>query len=206
MSGGPDARTLAFYDANAADYADWSGPASPRGYLRKFISLLPEGGAALDFGCGSGWAAAEMRDAGLRVRAVDGAAKLAAEAKARHGIAVETTTFDAFEADAEFDGVWASFSLLHLPRAAMPGTLAKLRRALKPGGLLYVGLKGGEGDTRDRLGRFYALYGAEEIRRLVAAAGFRDIDLRERSASGYDGAESPILHLFARAPEEPADG
>ncbi len=91
--GRPDPETLRFYEDNAADYAEWSDPASPRGYLRKFISVLPEGGAALDLGCGSGWAAAEMRDAGLAVTAMDASPKLATEARARHGLEVEVADF-----------------------------------------------------------------------------------------------------------------
>ena len=35
-------------------------------------SALPAGGDVLDFGCGSGWAAAHLRDAGFQVSAIDG--------------------------------------------------------------------------------------------------------------------------------------
>lgn len=206
--GRPDPETLRFYDANAAEYAAWSGPASPQEHLRKFISLLPPGGAALDLGCGSGWAAAAMRDAGLETTAMDASRRLAAEARAQHGIEVETAEFASLADVARFDGVWASFSLLHAPREAMPGHLARIRRALKPGGLVYVGMKGGQGDMRDRHGRFYALYEAGELLRLIGEAGFHDADLAEQPGAGYDGVESPNLHLFARTPSttEPADG
>ena len=203
---GADERTLAFYDENAEDYAQWSGPASPRGYLRKFMSLLPPDARVLDLGCGSGWASADMRDAGLTVASMDGSARMADEARRRHGIDVRVARFDALDDVAAYDGVWASFSLLHAPRAEMPANLARIRAALRPGGRLYVGLKEGEGEMRDTLGRFYALYRADELRALLDAAGFDEIEIRERASTGFDGTPSPILHGFARRRADDASG
>lgn len=97
--------------------------------------------------------------------------------------------------------MWASFSLLHAPRAAFPGHLARIFRALRPDGAFYVGLKGGSGEHRDALGRFYAHFGLEELRALLSAAGFERIDAREYAAEpGYDGAATPMLHCIARKP------
>ena len=54
--------------------------------------------------------------------------------------------FDELDAVARYDGIWANFSLLHAPRAEMPGNLARISRALRPGGWLHLGLKLGQGD------------------------------------------------------------
>ena len=51
-----------------------------------------------------------------------------------------------------FDGIWASASLLHVPRSELPQVAEKFRRALKPHGVSYVSFKHGAQDhsTHDR--------------------------------------------------------
>lgn len=192
-----DGPTLGFYDRESAAYAEWSAPEeSP--WLAGFIAMTPEDGRLLDYGCGGGWAAARMLAAGRRVDAFDGSARLAEEASRRAGINVRVMRFESLDAEARYDGVWASFCLLHAPRAAMPGNLARIARALKPGGAFYLGLKRGAGEARDTLGRFYVYYEAEEIRALLAAAGFTAIDLREATGESYSGDPDREMHLYSR--------
>jgi hypothetical protein len=45
-----------------------------------------------------------------------------------------------------FDGIWCCASLLHVPLVAMPATLDRLWRGLRPGGTLYVSFKHGTGE------------------------------------------------------------
>jgi hypothetical protein len=46
-----------------------------------------------------------------------------------------------------FDGIWASFSLLHTPKAEHSRHIGAMARALRPGGYLYLGMKLGEGEA-----------------------------------------------------------
>jgi SAM-dependent methyltransferase len=195
---GADPQTLAFYDGEAAVYAGYAADEAELGRLAEFAALLAPGAAVLDFGCGSGWAAAELTRRGFRVSALDGSAGLAAEARARYGIEVRVARFDAFDDVALYDGVWASFSLLHDSREAMPGHLARLYRALRPGGWLYLGLKEGAGTRRDRLGRRYTYYTRPEIERLLRAAGFPEPETVITQGEGYDGSRTGLLHILAR--------
>ncbi|TCO69970.1 class I SAM-dependent methyltransferase [Rhodovulum euryhalinum] len=194
----PDAQTLAVYAARARDYSELHhGPDTAR-RLAAFISALPPGGAALDLGCGPGWAAAAMRAAGLNVTAVDASPEMAQVARDRHGIEVVVAPFTALDAEGALDGIWAHFSLLHAPRAALPGHLAAIRRALRPGGRLALALKLGEGEGRDRLGRLYTYVGRGELTGLVTAAGFA-IEAEEVAATmGFDGTECESVFLTAR--------
>lgn len=194
MSGDDD--TLKFYDGEAAQYAEWSPPPSPYPWLEKFLSKAPAG-RILDFGCGGGWAAARMIEAGREADALDGSAELAAEAKRIYGLNVTVARFDEFAAKAEYAAIWAHFSLLHDAKANMPGHLRHLHDALTGEGLLYLGLKAGEGEQRDRLGRFYAFYEMDELSDMLAEAGFVNIDIRGRTGSGFDGGESRLWHVFA---------
>ena len=194
-----DRETLAFYSDKAADYAEFVGDSAHSAELTRFIEALPPGATALDFGCGHGWAAAQMLDAGLEVTAIDGSEGLAVEAQARYGIDVSVMTFDAFEAEAAFDGIWASFSLLHDTSAAMPGHLARFHRAARPGGVLYLGLKEGEGEARDTHGRRYTYFAEPEMRDALAANGWGEIEITRDAQPGMAGKVEPCLHIFARA-------
>ncbi|MEM1275879.1 MAG: class I SAM-dependent methyltransferase [Pseudomonadota bacterium] len=194
-----DRETIAFYSDQASDYAEFVGDSAQSAELTRFIQALTPGATALDFGCGHGWAAAGMRDAGFEVTAIDASAGFVAEAKARYGIDVDVMTFDRFEAEAAFDGLWVSFSLLHDPRAALLGHLTRLRRAARPNALLYLGLKEGEGEQRDTHGRLYTYFGEDELRDALAKTGWGEIDLTRVMLKGMAGSDEPCLHIFARA-------
>ncbi|KIC48277.1 class I SAM-dependent methyltransferase, partial [Leisingera sp. ANG-S] len=114
-----DDRTISVYDDRAADYAElFTGRTDPgeEADFQAFTARLPEGGTLLDLGCGPGHWAARFRDAGFRVAALDASPEMAEAARAAYGIEVITAGFHALDAEAVFDGIWAYFSLLHVPR------------------------------------------------------------------------------------------
>lgn len=194
MSG--DKATLDFYDDEAPVYAPWSTPKSPLPWLEKFLSLAPDSGRMLDYGCGGGWAAMRMLEAGYEVDAFDGSAGLAKEAADLTGLDVKVHRFEDFDAKDRYEGIWASFCLLHVPRAEMPANLARIYAALKPGGVFYLGLKAGSGEKRDSLGRFYSYFEPEYITDLLAKAGFTTPQIRLRDGDGYDGKAEKSMHIF----------
>jgi SAM-dependent methyltransferase len=195
MSG--DEATLDFYTREAAAYADYTSQEKRSPLLVRFAEFLPAGGDVLDFGCGSGWGANRFNEMGFRAVGFDGSEGLAAEARERYGVDVTVGRFDSFDAEAAYDGIWASFCLLHDTRAAMPGHLVRLHRALRPGGALYVGLKQGEGESRDSLGRLYTYFGADEMTGYLTDAGFGRIEIETDQTTGYDGADVISMHIFA---------
>lgn len=196
-----DRETLEVYDARAAEYAQAFGKDhSNDPALRAFVAGLPRGGRVLDLGCGPGAWARAMLAAGLEVEAVDASAAMVAEASRVPGLSVRQARFDEIDAEARYDGIWANFSLLHAPRDAMPGHLAALHLALKPGGLLHVGLKEGEGSRRDTLGRFYTYWTVPELTALLEDLGMAVFDLRHGADKGLDGAVAPWFTLTARKP------
>ncbi|WP_340108369.1 class I SAM-dependent DNA methyltransferase [Pikeienuella sp. HZG-20] len=197
---GPDAdeATLGFYDREGAAYATWSAPSGDHVWLERFISLTPPEGKLLDFGCGGGWATKRMLDLGRRVDAFDGSAALAEEASKLTGINVKVMRFEGLNEAARYAGVWASFCLLHAPRRAMPGHLRRIARALVPGGVFYLGLKRGAGEARDRFGRLYTYFEPEEIRALLAEAGFEAVEIDETEDAAYGGGSETAMHIFSR--------
>lgn len=194
-----DSRTIGVYDARARDYAARFASAQPDRHLRAFIEALPKGARVLDLGCGPGHASAHMRAAGLRPDPVDASAAMVRLAIERHRLPARLASFDDIDDVAAYDGVWANFSLLHAPRRDLPRHLAALHRALKPGGLLHLGMKTGSGERRDGLGRFYSYYAVAELAALLGAAGFAVVAQEEGRERGLAGTEDPFVILHAHA-------
>ncbi|MCG6902695.1 MAG: class I SAM-dependent methyltransferase [Rhodobacter sp.] len=193
-----DDQTIGVYDAQVATYNDVVANSSDP-QLAVFLAGLPDGAEVLDLGCGPGHCAAQMRDLGFRVTATDASREMAGFAHETFGLDVQVQTFADLDAVAAFDGVWASFSLLHAPKAEMPAHLAAIHRALRPGGLLWLGLKTGTGESRDRIGRFYAYYSDTEISGLLADAGFTVTGRTTGEGTGLDGSIWPWIVLGAHA-------
>lgn len=192
-----DRTTLAVYGQKVDDYARMTRRTATDARLAAFIACLPRGGHVLDLGCGPGIAAAEMARHGLRVLATDAAPEMVALAQGHPGVTARCEDFDAIAGDALHDGIWASFSLLHAPRAAMPRHLAALSRALKPGGQFWIGMKTGTGVRRDALGRIYTYYPAAELDRLLLAAGLIPRQNWTGADPGLDGIVAPWIVIAA---------
>ena len=203
MNDGPrwsDDQTLAFYDREAEAYAGRRGLEEKR-HLTDFLDRVPAGGAILDLGCGGGQDSQVMLARGFDVTPLDGSAGLAAVAERRLGRAVRVMRFEDLEDVAAFDAVWANASLLHVPITGLADILARVRRALRPGGLFYAGYKAGQGDGRDRLGRYYNFPSRGELERIYGLAGpWADLQVQEAPGGGYDGEPRTWLHLTAVRP------
>jgi SAM-dependent methyltransferase len=192
-----DARTLGVYAAEAARYAGLTPTRREKDSLDSFLARLPEGAHVLDLGCGPGHQAARMQAAGFRVTAWDACAEFVAATR-KKGLPAEQRSFDDLQATALFEAVWASFSLLHAPRADLGSHLAAIARAVRPGGWLFLGMKLGEGEGRDGLGRFYTYVTAEELDNLVRAAGFTPVETAEDKARGLAGTVDPFILMTCR--------
>lgn len=193
-----DQETLAVYADYAADYAKRFAQDKPDVHLRKFMSALPTEARVLDLGCGTGRTTAFMARAGIDVEGWDASPEMAAVALADHELTIRIATFDDLEAIADYDGIFANFSLLHAPKSEMPDILARISRALKPGGHLHIGLKMGTGEARDKLGRFYAYYSDPEITGLLNDVGLPSIDRSYGADIGLDGEPAPWIILLAQ--------
>lgn len=199
MAGGAhDPRTLAFYDREAATYAARNRRArSPE--LMSFLGLLEPGARILELGCGGGDDARVMLNEGFDVTPTDGSPGLAAVAEALLERPVKVMLFDELEEVAAYDAVWANACLLHAPEAALPAILARVHRALRPGGLFRASYKAGDGGDRDSLGRYYNFPTSETLRAAYGEAGtWADLDLREARGGGYDKVERTWLLVTAR--------
>lgn len=162
---------LGYYDQNAKAYAErtWSMDMSEE--RRRFLAALPEGGAILDAGCGSGRDTLAFKNAGYPVAAFDGSAALVAEASQRTGLPVQHLRYDQFEEEARFDGVWACSSLVHLNDDDFRDTLRRFRRAMRPMGTFFLCMKEGKGMRTDAAGRPFNDFTKDRLRTFLRQEG-----------------------------------
>ncbi|WP_375688664.1 class I SAM-dependent methyltransferase [Pseudooceanicola sp. LIPI14-2-Ac024] len=194
-----DDDTLRFYADTAETYVS-SGKGGVSRHLEDFVAALPPGAKVLELGCGGGRDARAMIAAGHDVDATDGTPEIAAKAEALIGRPVRVLRFEDLDATAAYDAVWANASLLHVPRAALPGVLARVHAALRPGGLHMASFKGGGAEGRDRHGRYFNYLSADEILTAYRQSGAWEVEwLREHVGGGYDpGVLGPWIAVLLR--------
>ncbi|MFS8148701.1 class I SAM-dependent methyltransferase [Rhizobium sp. BR 249] len=193
----PNETTSAFYRENAEIYANRTRDL-PKDELDAFLARLAPGAAILELGCGGGQDSAYMLSQGFDVTPTDGSAELARQAEARIGRPVKVMLFQDLDAENAYDGAWAHASLLHVPRPELPDVFARIRRALRPGGLLHATFKAGDAEGHDGLGRYYNYPSADWLSDLLTKGGWRDIAIGERDGGGFDGKPTRWLTVSAR--------
>ncbi|WP_436925071.1 class I SAM-dependent methyltransferase [Halosimplex amylolyticum] len=144
----------------------------------------------LDVGCGPGWESAAFAEAGFEPVSFDLTASFLEQADERvpEATVVRGDMRALPFADASFDGLWACASLLHVPEAEVPATLAEFERVLVDGGVVLVSLKRSDAaDDRDRENpydsdeRHFERYEPETVTDLFEDAGFavRSVDTND---------------------------
>lgn len=187
--------TIGFYDANATRYA---ADGSVNRKLGRFLDQCKTGGTILELGTGSGRDARAMLDAGYVVDATDGSAELAAIASGVLGQPVRVLRFEELDAVAAYDGIYASASLLHVPRDGLPDVLDRIWTALKPGGVVWASFKAGNAEGLDELGRYYNYFSAGELVQLWNSVGrWSAVSVESWLGSGFDGKPTDWVAMTA---------
>ncbi len=199
--------TAAAYDRLAAEYATRWGNMRLEQALNAFSYHLGGRRRVLDLGCGPGHNLDFLQKLGCHVVGLDLSSGMLAQARQRTPAALllRADMRRLPLAAACFDGVWASASLLHLPRSDMPATLAGIARCLLPGGVLYLSLKKGEGEEvvggEDAPRLLFTYYQPAQAETLLVRAGFRVLE----QWISADSAGRPRLWLNYLAELPPVD-
>lgn len=185
MTAGRDAvaRTVAAYDRIAGEYlARWRDRRVVERPLTMLATLLPAGALVLDLGCGPGFDAAALRAQGLRVVGADLSWQMVRLGREHYpGVYVQADMRRLPLAAGTVDGIWASASLLHLPRSLLAPVLAEGRRVLVNDGLFYLSLKEGRGEAwrADACGReaprFFTYWTAAALDGELRSAGLATV-------------------------------
>jgi SAM-dependent methyltransferase len=193
-----DPTTLAFYAAEAPVYTARGTDGASR-HLEVFLDRLAPGCRILELGCGGGRDAAAMITRGFDVEPTDGVAEIAAQAEERLGRPVRVMRFDELDAVADYDAIWASATLLHVPREGLSAILTRIWRALKPGGWHEASYKAGGTEGRDGFDRYFNYPSRDEIAGFYAAsAPWEFVQIEEGLGGGYDGKQGPWVNVTVR--------
>lgn len=146
--------TLNYYSEHAQEFTSGTVSVDFSTTQNRFLKHLAPGSTILDFGCGSGRDSKYFLDYGYKVQAVDGCQELCELASSYTGLQVKQMLFQELEAVAQYDGIWACASILHVPKTELGDVLQRMARALKDGGYAYVSFKYGDFEG-ERNGRYF---------------------------------------------------
>jgi SAM-dependent methyltransferase len=179
---------------------------------RQFIERLPAGSTILDCGCGPGMDTERFSGLGYRVSSIDLSERFVRFTRQRAPSA-DVRKMDMRHLEfppSSFDGLWASFSLLHVHAEEIPGTLSGFKTVLRPGGLFFAALHRGpltawakktiSGMERDT---YVQEWRQEEIEAIVGRAGFNIVTSRPFVRTG---GRYPLLSILALSSPRPLSG
>ena len=161
-------QTLNYYNQKAREFVSGTVDVAFTKIQDIFLQCVPAGGKILDFGCGSGRDTKYFLSKGYDVDATDGSEELCSIASAYSGIIVKHMLFEELDAVAQYDGVWACASILHVEKKRLPDILKKIAVATKKGGIVYTSFKYGNSEGM-RNGRYFTYLKEDSFRELLEA-------------------------------------
>jgi SAM-dependent methyltransferase len=144
-----DEATIDYYNQNLDAYVVRTFFAEMEESRKRFLKYLPAQGRILDAGCGPGRDLLAFKEKGYDVLGFDAAEAMVRYVRDELKLPVVQGTFEEMEFLEEFDGIWASASLLHVPPQNLPDVFKRMWRALKQKGVLMVPLKEGKGVQKE---------------------------------------------------------
>ena len=198
--------TVEAYDASAARYRDAAAiaPEAVRRRISSFAAAVGRGGRVLEIGSAGGRDAVLLEEAGLEVRRTDITPAFVEllRAEGHQADALDPLRDDLVDPrrpGTPYDGVWANACLLHVSRSDLPAVLARLAAATRPGGVLGLALKQGDGEGWSTHGhvdgrRHFTYWQEGPLRAVLTEAGWRVASLTSER-----GSETEQLWLVAEA-------
>lgn len=191
--------TIDYYNQNAETFVKETLHADMNENRKRFLKYVCPGGRILDAGCGSGRDALAFRQAGYQIDAFDASEEICRLASETLGFPVRCLCFQDLEGEAEYDGIWACASLLHVPGEELPDVIQRLKKILKPGGVLYASFKKGEGD-RTKGGRYFQDMTEEKLKDLFETAGLTVLESYESTDVREDRKEEKWVNGICSVP------
>ena len=168
------------HDRDAADTAEWKIKERA-----DFLSMLKMEGkqTLLEIGSGPGRDGLFFLENGLKVTCIDLSPENINFCRAKGLTAYVMDMSNMFFPDNSFDAAYSLNSLLHLSKMELPGVLKDIHYILRPGGLFYMGVYGGNDFEGVRLNdwadppRFFSYYTDNHLLEVVGEV-FEILDFR----------------------------
>ncbi len=177
---------------------------------RAFLNRLAVEGKRrlLEIGAGTGHDGAYFVENGLEVVATDLTPEMVDLCREK---GLEAHVMDVLQldfADASFDAVWTINCLLHVPNADLPSALIEIDRVLRPEGLFFFGVYGGdvvgeginEDDWHDPP-RFFSFRSDDELQTFVRTS-FEIVDFHVVSGGESFRFQSVTARKRSQSPDE----
>ena len=137
------------YDKIAKKYTEvFFEDFSDRKFIDKFLELLPKKAKILDIGCGPGSFTKYFLAKGYSTEGADLSKEMIkiARQKVPQGIFKIMDLRKLGYSNESFDGLFAAYSLIHIPEKEIISTLKEFSRVLKQGGILFLAVQEGKGE------------------------------------------------------------
>jgi len=171
----PEAQSISYYNNHALEYYKKTAFIDMKDLYEPFITLLPRGGLILDAGCGVGRDTRYFLKNAFRVVSFDASIEMVNLCNEYPFAYCTQKTFNDLEYVEEFDGVWASASLVHVPHDKLSEAFTRIFRSLKPGGVFYFSLKVKNDAASFQEGRNFYYYKHEIISNIMIEVPFEEI-------------------------------
>lgn len=193
-------RTVAAYDAYASEYAAITQTRLAIGEeaLTRFGDALAPGGRVLEVASGPGWDADDLEARGFVVHRTDLSEGFIA-LQAERGRTVHRLDLAADDLGGPWDGLVALYVLQHMARGRLDDVLARMARALRPGGLLLTSFQEGDADCEQE-GSDGGVYHVVQRRpeTVLERLAYHGLDLVW--SHSFQGSEARWTILIARRP------
>lgn len=172
----PLKKTIRSYDMIAEEYCTITSEKGDRDYQQKMLDItidhLPEEGRIVDLGCGDGRDSNYLYEKGLDVVGIDLSKGMIDLARRKYpNIAFfQEDMRDTVFPDDTFHGVWASLSIINMPKADLSTIESEVFRILEADGVFAFSVKKGdrEGYEDDDIvpgyPRYFSYYTLEELK------------------------------------------
>lgn len=163
-----------------------------------FIEQIVEGGHILDAGCGPGRDSLYFIKTGYKVTSIDASDEMVKIASKLTNQSVIKMRFQDMNFINEFDGIWASASLLHVNKVEMYDVVKRLSKALKNNGVLFASFKYGNKEE-DIDGRFFNFYDEHSWDKVIKDfPSLKPIDIWKSEDTRVDHKNEYWLYLLLR--------
>ena len=169
-------KTVSYYNENALDYFEKTFGLDNSLNQKMFLHEVNKAGynnpKMLDVGCGACRDAYFFGQNGIQVYPIDASDKLARVVKEKLEINIQVMDMSDISFTEEFELVWASASVLHLPKHEAKDVIKKCYNALKSNGLFYISVKTKQDEEFSNGERYFSYYEKDELAELLRPIGF----------------------------------